>query len=357
MKLLNIFYLLSVILCSTTLAQTEPQSGERFDEDLPDPILSTEKWKKLKPGKVYQGYLKLNTDWSNNWPLVWQLKGDNLKLHKLHDGWMRKNYFRTQKSRIHDPQGYLTNIQKDVLADILKNHEKVSQLPIHLFIFGAGQQFVSMDAQKAGEEFLKKPNSTLMYYFMGDSKATTGYVKTKTPPKIPGSSEKDEDVKPLLDPFLVKTMFTKAGTHAATQNQDPSETLYATVAEVSRRMYWIEQELGLVTPSENTLDDTSKEDEVEEDEPSMIDKLWEQLGGNKQNLLYLGSGILIALLFIVSAFILMIYRRLKVYQFPSYSDSTRLAAEYGAGVSEVVAFKDARVSLSDQKKRIEDSEI
>ena len=357
MKFFTTVYLAIFILSSTFLVNAQEQSGERYDENLPDPILSSEEWRSLKPGQIYQGYLKLNSKWNNNWPLSWQLKGDNLKLSNLHDEWVRESYFkRSHKSSAHDPQGFLTSVEKDVLTDLLKNHDKVSLLPIHLFIFGADQQLVNMDAKVAGEEFLKTPNSTLMYYFIGDARATTGYVKTKKLQELPGSDDGDKEPKPLLDPFLVQTMFTKAGIHASTLDEDPTESLYTTVAEVSKRMYWIEQKLGLVIPSEPLMEEIQDVVSAEADEPSTIDKVWEQLGGNKQSLLYLGSGILIALLLIISAVVIIIYRRIRKYQFPDYNDSIRLAAKYGAGVSEVLAFKDARVSISDQKKRIEAGE-
>jgi len=329
--------------------------GERFDEELPDPILASEEWLELPPGEVYRGYFKLPTVFQNNWPLSWQLKGDHIQLHKLHQAWFQQYYFNsTQQSRIYDPQGYLSQIEKEVLEDILKNHEKVSKLPIHLFILGAGQQLFGFDVVQAGQTFLQRPNSALMFYYMDQPKVTTGYVKTFAAPKIPGN---EEDEKPLLDPFLVKTMFTKAGIHAAGMNQDTAETLYATVSEVSRRMYWIEHELGLVTPTELEPEESPSDKEEQEVELSVIEKFWAQLGGNKQNLLFLGSGILLAMLLMIAAFILMSYRRVKSYHFPNYTGPTRLKAQYGAGVSEVVAFKDPRVSLSDQKKRIEDSEL
>lgn len=331
------------------------EAGDRFDENLPDPVLASEEWQKVQPGEVYQGYLKLSTAWQNNWPMSWQLRGESIELKKLPENWFKKNYYHgSEESGIHDPQSYLSKIEKDELEGILRNHEKVSQLPISLLIMGSGENLSDVEVKGLGENFLKKPNTTLMVYYMNEPKATTGYVKTLAPAKIPGN---EEEAKPLLDPFLVKTMFTKAGIHAAGMNQESSETLYATVAEVSRRMYWIEQELGLVIPTEVEGVEVTVEVNEVEDEGSVVDKLWEQLGGNEQNLLYLGSGVVVAVLLTFVALGLMFYCRIKSYEFPSYTGSTRLKAKYGAGVSEVVAFKDARVSLSDQKRQIEDGEL
>lgn len=345
------FLLIQTLIVVSSLTLTAQIDSSADLSPAPASIYETEAWKKLKPGSVYQGSLKLNSAVNNNWPLQWMIEGEHIAFTTVPEGWARKKYFGKQQTpRIYDPQQYLTETDREVLLDILKKHEEYSMIPIHLCIFGEGQRTEHISPELVSRSFLGNENAALMYYFVGDAKATIGFVnaKQKAPVK--------PDAKPLLDSFLVKAMFSKAGAHAASLKTDPKETMYATVAEVSRRMYWIEQELGLVKSADLLLDDHEPEAE-EEEKPSTLDNLWQQLGGSKQNFTFFSVGILVAIGFILMATFLMIYRRIKVYHFPLYEGPKRLGAEFGASVGRVVRFKSAMQAPQDQKKQLDDSEL
>jgi len=288
-------------------------------------------------------------------PFSFDFDRDYLELKKLDDGWVKEYYFTNgADTSIHDPQSYLSGVEKEVLVEMLKRHSEVSQVTIHLFIMGAGQTLGKGSVERLAKDFLKEENSALMFYFIGDSKLTKGYIRAK------GDPVGDDKGKPFLDPFIVSTMFSKAGLHAETLKLEKNDALYATLDEVSKRMYWIEQELGLVTAFKVQLENKEVEEVDEQEEveaSSYVAQLWEQLGGSKSSLSYLKKGGVVAVVLLITALILMIYRSKKLIKFPSYSGPSRLSAEYGAGVAEVVKFKDARVSLADQKKRIKLSDV
>jgi len=371
------FVMLKGLLSMTALGQANSvlttnnsdEKGARYDEGGPDPIYATAGWKQAKIGEMYHGYMKLSAEWVRGFPNVflWEECGQEgaraMKLEKVSDAIFPNLYRRNRglelkegnlASQILDPQGYLNEEEEAMVIEVLRSHEQLSRVPIDLFVFGSEQQLETMTPQKVGEQYLDKRNTALMYYFMGDARATSGYVNGGV----------DEEGESLLDAYQVKNMYTKAGIYAAGLNQGRVEDLCATVTEVSRRMYWIEQELGLTTP----LDIDAYEQEVAEvkvKKPSRLTKYWGTLkdsigkyvGGDARAVFVVVA--ILSLLVVVSCFKVFkaIYIRVNQVTFPEYNGPTRLGADYGAGVSEIIEFKDARISLSEQKRKLRSDEI
>ncbi len=303
---------------------------------------------KLKPGEARRGLWQLDSTFCQLWPMNWLGQKDYVlfsELAELPQSWVKSAYFKEPKTnRVYDPQDYLSAIEEDVIVDLLKNHSSLSQLPMSVYIFGNGQRVGKLTPQAVCEHFFADENAVVMFYFIDDPRATQGFMKLN-------KSLKTKE----LDEFLVKTLFVKAGAHADSLQVDEKEAMYATIADVSQRMYWIENDLGIVKQSAVVVDDYKEK--VVEKEPSMMDKLWGHFGGSKENLAYFTGGVIIATLLILFAIVLQIFRRVKVYRFPEYKGARRLGGEYGAGIGEVLAFSDPKQSLLEQKKQIKDSEL
>ena len=238
-----------------------------------------------------------------------------------------------------DPQGLLDRAARREMEEFLDYHASDSKIDLHLYVFGGDQEIPrEVREEDVVERFHSEGKPSLVVFYYHGRPARTAV---------------DLSLAVMGDGVLVEMRRAlQSSIQAAQEKVSPGDQLMAFCVQMSIRLYWFEQVVGLAEGGEGlaVIAPPVDEAEVPVEQGKVVaagkfDALWKQWS---LPLGVFGGTVLISILGIVVA-------KLRArYRFPEFEVAGRLGGSHGAGIGAVIGFGDTTQSPSTQRAEVKD---
>lgn len=232
-----------------------------------------------------------------------------------------------------DPQQLLSMQERMDMNYALKTHTDDSDVPMFVYLFDAEQRVTESYSQQNVYDSVFKENKepvVLVYYFIGSPERSEFLLAGGASSKVPQ--------------WQVRELLWNAA-HKAREKSDSFDQLDGFVAQLSMRLFWIEEilrDLVVVTPVSGPVDVAKKVDPRAEKLVGLLD------GPVRSHFVQFLTWSLpgVALIGLITFYL---FRR-RLY-FPENPSAARLGGEVGAMCGGVLSYKNRRQPPSEQRSQ------
>ncbi len=254
----------------------------------------------------------------------------------IHQKYLTAYFGERPKSFLVDPQGLLSEADQRSREAFLSYHAADSAIDLFVYIFGQDQQIPDdVREEEITERFFTegKP-AVVVFYYLGMPQRTTFYIS----PRLTGAVSYAEQRRAFESALMM-----------AFQTVDPAKQLEAFMLQMSIRVYWIEQLLGI---GEKQISD-----------PSITMPVVSPAKVAKPNFIKTQIALLVPYLWQIAAAVVVLiacsgaiyWRRARMtFCFPEFEVEPRLGGAHAAGIGAVISFSNRAQPPASQRNQVPD---